>query len=118
MGRAGCAAPVEAVRALLGGVDADILARRLHAPDHRFDQHVRRLVVDGLREWKRPEVVEAVLAALADADENVRDQAWASLKALTGQKIPFEAAGPKDARSRAAQRWLDWWEKNKATFGG
>ena len=43
--RACRAAPIEPVRALLGGVDADVLTRRLHAPDHRFDQHVRHLVV-------------------------------------------------------------------------
>ena len=62
-------------------------------------------------------VVEALLAGLADADENVRDTAWGSLKILTGQKLPFEATGTKDVRARAVQRWQEWWDKNKATFG-
>lgn len=82
------------------------------------DPFVRRLTIDGLRDHKRAEVVEVLIAALADADENVRDTAWGSLKILTGQKLPFEATGTKDARARAVQRWQEWWDKSKATFGG
>jgi hypothetical protein len=81
------------------------------------DAFVRRLAVDGLRDWKHAEVVEVLLTALADADENVRDTAWVSLKQVTGQKIPFETTASKDARARAIQRWRDWWDKNKAGFG-
>lgn len=81
------------------------------------DAFVRRLAIDGLRDWKQASVVDTLLAALGDDDENVRDTAWSSLKLLTGQKLPFDAAGSKDARAKAAQRWQDWWDKNKATFG-
>lgn len=81
------------------------------------DPFVRRLTIDGLRDHKRAEVVEVLLAALGDADENVRDTAWGSLKILTGQKLPFEATGSKEVRARAVQRWQEWWDKNKATFG-
>jgi hypothetical protein len=81
------------------------------------DAFVRRLTIEGLRDFKHVDAVEALLAALGDADENVRDTAWRSLKELTGQKIPFEAPASKDARARAQQRWQEWWEKNKATFG-
>lgn len=81
------------------------------------DAFVRRLAIDGLRDWKQASVVDTLLAALGDDDENVRDTAWSSLKLLTGQKLPFDAAGSRDARAKAAQRWQDWWEKNKATFG-
>ena len=81
------------------------------------DPFVRRLTVDYLRDYKQAAVVEALLAALGDVDENVRDTAWGSLKHLTGQKLPFETTAAKDARARAVQRWLDWWEKSKATFG-
>ncbi|MEO6595238.1 MAG: HEAT repeat domain-containing protein, partial [Planctomycetota bacterium] len=80
------------------------------------DSFVRRLAVDGLRDFKRPEVVDALIGALNDSDDSVADTAWRSLKELTGQKIPFETR-PKDARARALQRWQEWWEKNKATFG-
>ena len=82
------------------------------------DSFVRRLTVEGLRDFKRPEVVEALLVALVDSDDNVRDTAWRSLKEVTGQKFPFETNATKDARARAVQRWQEWWEKNKATFGG
>jgi hypothetical protein len=81
------------------------------------DTFVRRLVVEGLREFKRPECVDVLLTALADPEEIVRDTAWRSLKELTGQKLPFEASGGKEARARAQQKWQEWWDKNKAGFG-
>ena len=40
------------------------------------------------------------------------------LKDVTGQKLPFESAGTKDARARAVARWQEWWDKSKAGFGG
>lgn len=81
------------------------------------DAFVRRLAIDGLRDWKKASVVDVLLGALGDDDENVRDTAWSSLKLLTGQKLPFDAAAGKDARAKAALRWQEWWDKNKATFG-
>jgi len=64
-----------------------------------------------------PRHSDDLLAALGDADEYVRDTAWRSLKDVTGQKLPFESAGTKDARARATARWQEWWDKNKAGFG-
>jgi len=81
------------------------------------DPFVRRLVIEGIAAWKRSDVVETLLAGLADGDEYVRDTAWRSLREVTAQKIPFEAAGGKDARARAVARWQEWWDKNKANFG-
>ncbi len=81
------------------------------------DAFVRRLTVEVLREFKHADAVDALLVALGDGDENVRDTAWRSLRELTGQKLPFEATGSKDARARAQQRWQEWWDKNKDTFG-
>ena len=106
----------EAVDELLRSKNALILPHLL--PIARdTDSFVRRLTVEGLRDFKRPEVVEALLVALTDNDDLVSETAWRSLKEVTGQKIPFEASGTKDARARAVQRWQEWWEKNKATFG-
>lgn len=81
------------------------------------DGFVRRLTVEGLRDFPKAEAIEVLLVALGDDDENVRDTAWRSLRDATGQKMPFEAAAGKEQRARAVQRWLDWWEKAKATFG-
>jgi len=81
------------------------------------DTFVRRLVVEGLREFHHASCVEALLVALSDPEEIVRDTAWRSLKELTGQKLPFEAGAAKEPRARAIQRWQEWWEKNKAAFG-
>ncbi|MBX3462497.1 MAG: HEAT repeat domain-containing protein [Planctomycetes bacterium] len=81
------------------------------------DPFVRRVTMDGLAGFRDPTAVEALLTGLGDTDENVRDTAWRSLRELTGQKLPFDASNPsKDVRSRAQQRWREWWDKNKATF--
>jgi HEAT repeat protein len=81
------------------------------------DAFVRRLTVEGLREFRKPEAVDALIAALLDEDENVCDTAWRSLRDLTGQKFKFEASASKDARGRAARAWQGWWAKARATFG-
>ena len=106
----------EAVDELLRSKSVEVLPHLLPMAKDA-DPYVRRLTVDGLRDWKRPEVVDVLLAALTDAEENVRDTAYVSLKLVTGQKLPFEATATKDARARAVQRWTEWWDKNKATFG-
>lgn len=82
------------------------------------DPFVRRVTMDGLAGFAKPEAVDALLGGLADSDENVRDTAWRSLREVTGQKFAFDAFNPsKEVRARAQQRWLEWWEKSKATFG-
>lgn len=81
------------------------------------DAFVRRLTVDGLREFKKEEAVDALIEALRDEDENVCDTAWRSLRTLTGQNLKFDAAANKESRGRAAQAWQDWWTKARPTFG-
>ncbi len=83
------------------------------------DAFVRRVTMDGLVGFRAAPAVDALLVGLADPDENVRDTAWRSLRELTGQKFPFDASNPsKDVRARALQRWQEWWDANRATFGG
>lgn len=107
----------EAVDALVASKNPAVL-KALLPMARDADAFVRRLTIDGLREFKHPDAVEALLAALMDSDIPVAETAWSSLKKLTGQKIPFDAsATSKDARLRAQQRWQEWWDKNKATFG-
>jgi hypothetical protein len=81
------------------------------------DAFVRRLTVEGLREFKKPDAVDALISALRDDDENVCDTAWRSLCEVTGQKFRFEASASKEARARAAQAWQVWWDKARSTFG-
>jgi len=81
------------------------------------DAFVRRLTVDGLREFQKAEAVDVLIEALRDEDENVCDTAWRSLRTLTGQKFKFDAAANKESRGRAAQAWQDWWTKARPTFG-
>jgi hypothetical protein len=117
LGDADAAVRFEAVDALISSKNLAVLPRLL--PMARdSDSFVRRLTIEGLRDFKHPDAVEELLVALGDSDVSVAETAWNSLKKLTGQKIPFDAAAPsKDARQRAQQRWQEWWEKNKATFG-
>jgi HEAT repeat protein len=117
LGDADAAVRFEAVDALISSKNLAVLPRLL--PMARdSDSFVRRLTIEGLLDFKHPDAVEELLVALGDSDVSVAETAWNSLKKLTGQKIPFDAAAPsKDARQRAQQRWQEWWEKNKATFG-
>lgn len=104
-------------------VDVLIESRNLKILPHLLplakdpDAFVRRLTVEGLREFRKPEAVDALIQALGDGDENVCDTAWRSLRDVTGQKFRFEASANKEARGRAAQAWQDWWEKARPTFG-
>ena len=104
-------------------VDVLIESRNLKVLPHLLplakdpDAFVRRLTVEGLREFRKPEAVDALIQALRDDDENVCDTAWRSLRDVTGQKFRFEASANKEARGRAAQVWQDWWEKARPTFG-
>jgi len=106
----------EAVDELLRSKNPAVLVHLLPMAKD-VDAFVRRLTVEGLAEFRRPEVVEALLVAMADGDEWVRDTAWRSLKEVTGQKLAFDSSASKDSRARALQKWQDWWEKNKAAFG-
>lgn len=106
----------EAVDALLRSKNPVVLPHLLPLAKDS-DAFVRRLVLQGLRDFKRGDVVEALIAALVDGDENVTDAAWKSLVEITGQKLAFEPTASKDARARAQKKWQDWWDKNKATFG-
>jgi HEAT repeat protein len=81
------------------------------------DAFVRRLTVEVLRDFRHVEAVDALLVALGDDDENVRDTAWRSLRELTGQKLAFDATASKDARGKAAAKWQEWWGTARATFG-
>lgn len=81
------------------------------------DAFVRRLTVEGLREFRQAEAIDALVEALRDEDENVCDTAWRSLRDMTGQKFPFDASANKESRGRAAQKWADWWAKARDTFG-
>jgi hypothetical protein len=109
------AARFEAVDELLRSKNGAVLEHLLPMAKDA-DIFVRRLTVEGLREFRQSTVVEVLLVALADPEEIVRDTAWRSLKEVTGQKLPFEATASKEVRARAQQRWQDWWEKNKAGF--
>ena len=110
------AARFEAVDELLRSKDGAVLEHLLPMLKDE-DLFVRRLTVEGLRGFRQSEVVDALLVSLADPEDIVRDTAWRSLKELTGQKIPFEAAGSREARARGQRRWRDWWDKNRASFG-
>jgi HEAT repeats len=106
----------EAVDELLRTKDARVREHLLPLAKDS-DLFVRRLVVEGLGEFKHSTCVEVLINALADPEEIVRGTAWDSLQKLTGQKIPFEATASRENRQRAQARWQDWWAKNKATFG-
>jgi hypothetical protein len=116
LGDADPAVRFEAVDILVQSRNAAVLPHLLPLA-RDADGFVRRLTVEGLRDFPKAQSVDVLLEALADEDENVRDTAWRSLRDVTGQKLAFEAAASKEARARAVQRWREWWDKAKADFG-
>ena len=106
----------EAVDVLIESKDPKVLPNLLPLVRDP-DAFVRRLTVEGLREFRQPAAVEALLEALVDDDENVCDTAWRSLRDLTGQRLPFDASASKEARARAAKKWQAWWDGARDTFG-
>ncbi|MEC7726349.1 MAG: HEAT repeat domain-containing protein [Planctomycetota bacterium] len=106
----------EAVDVLIESKSLDVLKHLLPLANDP-DAFVRRLTVEGLREFRAAAAVDALLQSLADEDENVCDTAWRSLRDLTGQKFPFDAAATKKARAGAASKWREWWAKARDSFG-
>lgn len=80
------------------------------------DAFVRRLTVEGLKDYRSAEVVDALLTAMRDVEEIVRSTAYDSLKALTGESLPFDPAGNRDSRNAAMRRWAKWWDDHRASF--
>lgn len=109
------AARFEAVDVLIEGKDPRVLPHLLPLAKDE-DAFVRRLTVEGLRGFRTVEVVDALIAALGDDDENVCDTAWRSLRDLTRQKLPFDPAANKRARASAAAKWQQWWVKARDGF--
>ncbi|MBM4060047.1 MAG: HEAT repeat domain-containing protein [Planctomycetes bacterium] len=117
LGDADAAVRFEAVDALVASKNPAVL-KYLLPMARDADSFVRRLTIEGLRDFKHVEAVDALIAALGDSDVSVAETAWSSLKKLTGQKIPFDATSTsKEVRQRAQQKWQEWWDKNRATFG-
>lgn len=118
LGDADAAVRFEALAALIDSKNPEVCKHVLPLARDP-DAFVRSLAVEGLRDFHKAEAVEALLAALNDKEPQVATTAWKSLQKLSGQTFPFDPNVPnREVRQRAVQRWLDWWEKSKATFGG
>lgn len=103
-----------AVDKLLRSKEAKVLPALL--PMAKDDNiFVRRLTVEGLRDFRSPDAVDALIVALSDVEPLVRVTANASLKVLTGQKFEFDDASAS-TRAVSLRRWQEWWEKNRASF--
>ena len=76
---------------------------------------VRRLTVEGLRDFRRADSIETLLISLADPEPIVRLTAHASLRAITSQRIEFDDSSA-GTRSSGQRRWQDWWDKNRSSF--
>ncbi len=61
-----------------------------------------------------PEVTEVCIKALTDDNYFVRDYGVKTLRRLTGQDFEYDAKAAARSRGRAASKWQEWWEKEKA----
>lgn len=82
------------------------------------DPFVRRLVFEGLKDYRSPESVDVLVEALADSESLVRYTAHASLKSLTGQDFPFDPDAAAGKRAGMQRRWREWWGKNREGMFG
>ena len=68
---------------------------------------------DWLGRVKRKTVVAALIDAMADADESVRQAAWASFYALTDHRpVGYVPSGSATDRQKALDALRQWWEAN------
>ncbi len=77
------------------------------------DPFVRRLVFEGLKDFRDATAVDALIQALGDAESLVRYTAYASLKALTSHDITFDPDAAAGKRASMQRRWQEWWDKNR-----
>jgi len=80
------------------------------------DPEVRRAAIEGLEQLRGKFAVGRLIEILGDEDPRVRQGTAGALQSLTGQNIPFNARGSRDARARATVKWREWWAANQATF--
>lgn len=80
------------------------------------DPFVRRLVFEGLKDFRDPRSVDALILALEDPESLVRYTAHASLRGLTEQSMPFDPDAAAAKRASMVRRWQDWWKGQRAGF--
>ncbi len=105
----------EAVEELLSSGDPRVLDPVLPLSSDA-DPFVRRLVLEGISEFRDRRVVDTLLVALADPEEIVRFTAHASLKRVTNQNLPFDPDASDSERSAMQRRWKKWWDENRDAF--
>jgi hypothetical protein len=70
----------------------------------------------GLKNLGGREVIPALLAALDDAEAQVRQVANFSLEGLTGHKAAVSANPSREESAGVASDWHTWWREHAATF--
>ena len=70
----------------------------------------------GLKNLGTKEVVPALLAALNDPDNQVRQVANFALEGVTGYHVAVSANPSSDEWHRAADRWHAWWRAHAGSF--
>ena len=70
----------------------------------------------GLKNLGTKEVIPAMVAALNDPEQQVRQVANFALEGLTGYKVPTSANPSRDEPARIASDWHAWWVEHAASF--
>ena len=55
--------------------------------------------------------IPGLIDTLEDEEASVREAALVSLRALSGQNIPFDPLARDGDRSKRVKAWRDWWEE-------
>lgn len=76
----------------------------------------RANAVLGLKNLGTKDVVPALMAALNDPEEQVRQVANFALEGVTGHHVAVSAIPSREEWQRVAGRWHAWWRENAGSF--
>jgi Skp family chaperone for outer membrane proteins len=107
----------QAVQALGDSDDPAVVPHLLPMLDDA-DIFVRMAACRHLGDLGSLAAIPALIETLEDEEASVREAALVSLRALSGQSIPFDPLARDGDRSKRVKAWREWWEQAAKELGG
>jgi hypothetical protein len=100
----------QAVQSLGGTRDPAVVPHLVPMLDDT-DIFVRMAACRHLGDIGAVEAIPGLIDALEDEEASVREAALVSLRALSGQSIPFDPLARDGDRAKRVRAWRDWWDE-------
>ena len=81
--------------------------------DESDERDVRYACLTALSRITDERVINYLIETLSDDDARIASRAERQLWKLTDQQIPLDIHAEPEVRSRQAEGWRDWWDKNR-----